>query len=112
VCFFSPIKHGLLTGKYTEPATFGAGDFRANVDDFTKINVIKKMQENKILLEERFSDHPHPVMRGIIDALLTDASSGCVLLGQRNADQVNAAATLGRTLSDDDTNWVKNLYKS
>ena len=70
------------------------------------------MQENKILLEERFSDHPHPVMRGIIDALLTDASSGCVLLGQRNADQVNAAATLGRTLSDDDTNWVKNLYKS
>jgi len=110
VCFFSPIKHGLLTGKYTKPATFGAGDFRANVDDFTKINVIEKMQENKILLEERFSDHPYPVMRGIIDALLTDVSSGCVLLGQRNLDQVTTAATLGEKMSKQDAGWVKSLY--
>ena len=110
VCFFSPIKHGLLTGKYIEPVTFGAGDFRANVDDFTKINVIEKMQENKILLEERFSDHPYPVMRGIIDALLTDVSSGCVLLGQRNLDQVTTAATLGEKMSKQDAGWVKSLY--
>jgi aryl-alcohol dehydrogenase-like predicted oxidoreductase len=110
VCFFSPIKHGLLTGKYTKPATFGAGDFRANVDDFTKIDVIEKMQENKILLEERFSDHPYPVMRGIIDALLIDAPSGCVLLGQRNIDQVNSAATLGGKISQQDVVWIKSLY--
>ena len=110
VCFFSPIKHGLLTGKYIESVTFGAGDFRANVDDFTKINVIEKMQENKILLEERFSDHPYPVMRGIIDALLTDVSSGCVLLGQRNLDQVTTAATLGEKMSKQDAGWVKSLY--
>ena len=110
VCFFSPIKHGLLTGKYTKPATFGAGDFRARVDDFTKIDVIEKMQENKILLEERFSDHPYPVMRGIIDALLIDAPSGCVLLGQRNIDQVNSAATLGGKISQQDVVWIKSLY--
>ena len=110
VCFFSPIKHGLLTGKYTEPVAFGDGDFRTNVNDFTKINVIEKMQENKILLEERFSDHPYPVMRGIIDALLTDVSSGCVLLGQRNLDQVTIAATLGEKMSKQDAGWVKSLY--
>jgi len=110
VCFFSPIKHGLLTGKYTEPVTFGDGDFRTNVNDFTKIDVIKKMQENKILLEDRFSDHPYPVMRGIIDALLFDAPTGCVLLGQRNVEQVNIASTLGEKLFEVDTDWVKSLY--
>ncbi len=110
VCFFSPIKHGLLTGKYTEPVAFGDGDFRTNVNDFTKTDVIKKMQENKILLEDRFSDHPYPVMRGIIDALLFDAPTGCVLLGQRNVEQVNIASTLGEKLFEVDTNWVKSLY--
>ena len=112
ICFFSPIKHGLLTGKYTEPATFGAGDFRTNVNDFTKIAVIEKMQENKRLLEQRFSDHSHPVMRGIVGALFTDAPSGCVLLGQRNVEQVNIASILGEALSDNDANWVKKLYRS
>jgi len=110
VCFFSPIKHGLLTGKYTEPVAFGDGDFRTNVNDFTKTDVIKKMQENKILLEDRFSDHPYPVMRGIIDALLFDAPTGCVLLGQRNVEQVNIASTLGEKLFKVDTDWVKSLY--
>jgi aryl-alcohol dehydrogenase-like predicted oxidoreductase len=110
VCFFSPIKHGLLTGKYTKPVAFGDGDFRTNVNDFTKTDVIKKMQENKILLEDRFSDHPYPVMRGIIDALLFDAPTGCVLLGQRNVEQVNIASTLGEKLFKVDTDWVKSLY--
>jgi len=82
------------------------------VNDFTKINIIKKMQTNKMLLKDRFSDHPHPVMHGIIDTLLTDASSGCVLLGQRNIDQVNTAATLGGKMSKKDVNWVKSLYCS
>ena len=70
------------------------------------------MQVNKTLLEDRFSDHPYPVMHGIIDALLIDASSGCVLLGQRNIDQVNAAATLGGKISEEDVDWVKSLYNS
>jgi len=80
------------------------------VNGFTKINIIKKMRENKILLEDRFSDHQYPVMRGIIDALLLDAPSGCVLLGQRNIDQVNSAATLGGRISQQDVDWVKSLY--
>jgi len=112
VCFFSPIKHGLLTGKYTGPAKFGTGDVRGGIEEFANADVIRRMQENKALLEKRFADHPHPVMHGIVDALLTDAKSGCVLLGQRNVDQVNTAASLGKTMSDTDANWVKRLYKS
>ena len=112
VCFFSPIKHGLLTGKYTEPVKFGDGDFRSQVSGFDDDTIIKKMRKNKLLLEEKFSDHPHPVMKGIIDSLLFDSPTGCVLLGQRNIEQVNSASTLGEMLSQDDVAWIKSLYKS
>ncbi|MDG2267001.1 MAG: aldo/keto reductase [Candidatus Marinimicrobia bacterium] len=112
VCFFSPIKHGLLTGKYNEPVKFGDGDFRSRINDFNDDTIIKKMQKNKALLENRFSDHPHPVMRGIIDSLLFDSPSGCVLLGQRNINQVKIATTLGGVLSKEDVGWVKSLYNN
>ncbi|MBC8346534.1 MAG: aldo/keto reductase [Candidatus Marinimicrobia bacterium] len=110
ICFFSPLKHGLLTGKYTEPATFESGDFRTTVKDFANQALIEKMQVNKAKLEARFSDHPQPVMHGLVDALLTDAPTGCVLLGQRNGVQVEAAAQLGSALSYEDAEWVKGLY--
>tara|TARA_B110000196_G_scaffold79004_1_gene67735 strand:- start:27 stop:605 length:579 start_codon:yes stop_codon:yes gene_type:complete len=110
ICFFSPIKHGLLTGKYTKPATFESGDFRTTVKDFADQNMIDKTQANKVMLEERFSDHPQPVMHGLVDALLTDVPTGCVLLGQRNVVQVEAAAQLGDALSIRELGWVKSLY--
>lgn len=110
ICFFSPIKHGLLTGKYTQPVTFDKGDFRTNVKDFTDIEIIKKMQTNRLHLEKRFSDHSNPVLHGLVDALLTDAHTGCVLLGQRNVHQVEAAATLGKPLNTEEAAWVKKLY--
>ena len=51
-------------------------------------------------------------MKGIIDSLLFDSPTGCVLLGQRNIEQVNSASTLGEMLSQDDVAWIKSLYKS
>ena len=111
VCFFSPIKHGLLTGKYTKPATFEDGDFRKHEKAFTDPDIIQKMQDNKIKLEERFSDHPNPVMNGVVNALFSDSPTGCALLGQRNVAQVEAAATLGDVLSDEDAHLVKSLYR-
>jgi len=111
ICFFSPIKHGLLTGKYTRPATFERGDFRTTVKDFANQSMIDKMQTNKTKLENQFSDHPQPVMHGLVDALLTDAPTGCVLLGQRNEDQVKVAAQLGEPLSNEDAKWVQDLYR-
>jgi aryl-alcohol dehydrogenase-like predicted oxidoreductase len=112
ICFFSPIKHGLLTGKYTTPTTFESGDFRTTIKDFAKQSLIDKIQANKVKLEERFSDHLQPVLHGLVDALLTDAPKGCVLLGQRNVEQVEAAAQLGEALSNEAAGWVKELYKA
>lgn len=111
ICFFSPIKHGLLTGKYAKPTTFETGDFRTTVKAFADQKLIDKIKSNKVKLEERFAEHPQPVMHGLVDALLSDAPTGCVLLGQRNATQVEAAAQLGYALSNEDADWVTELYK-
>ena len=42
VCFFSPIKHGLLTGKYKSPTFFKDGDHRSNIRDFQSKKTLKK----------------------------------------------------------------------
>ena len=111
VCFFSPLKHGLLSGKYSEPASFEDGDFRTNVEDFKNRSVIDLMGRNANLLREKFPDHPNPVLRGVIDILHSDSDNSCVLLGQRNVNQVNVAASLGELLSEDEINSVRVLYR-
>ena len=111
VCFFSPIKHGLLTGKYSKPTTFKNGDFRKHQEEFADKKIIDIMIKNKSKLEHRFDMHPNPVMYGIVNALFTDAPTGCALLGQRNVNQVETAATLGDVLKDDDAQWIKSLYQ-
>ena len=111
VCFFSPIKHGLLTGKYKSPPKFKEGDYRRNVEAFNSQEIIDKLLENKSKLESKFSNHSQPVMHGLIAPLLQDAPTGCVLLGQRNEDQVLRASQLGGSISNEDAEWVKKLYK-
>ena len=110
VCFFSPIKHGLLTGKYETPPTFKTGDHRNNIKGFRVQKVLDKMKENKRLLEGYFTEFENPVLHGIIGALFNDSPTGCVLLGQRNISQVNIASSLGEKLSEKDSNWVKSIY--
>ena len=111
VVFFSPIKHGLLTGKYTKPVQFPEGDFRKNIKDFGDKAIIEKMMENRALLKERFSHHSESILHGLVDSLLIDSPTGCVLLGQRNPAQVESAATVGTPLSKEDADWVKALYR-
>jgi aryl-alcohol dehydrogenase-like predicted oxidoreductase len=110
IAFFSPIKNGLLTGKYDKPPVFKKGDFRRNVEDFQDSELLKKLKQNKSFLENHFEDHPQPVLHGLLGALLTDSPTGCVLLGQRNEEQVLAAAELGDPLSEADARMVKELY--
>ena len=62
VCLFSPIKQGLLTGKYSETTVFEAGDFRTRIKDFVDQDIIDKMKLNKSKLESKFSDHLESVM--------------------------------------------------
>jgi aryl-alcohol dehydrogenase-like predicted oxidoreductase len=111
IAFFSPIKNGLLTGKYDKPPVFKEGDFRLNVPEFQDKDLLIKLQDNRQKLAEKFSDHPQPVLHGLLGALLTDSPTGCVLLGQRDVNQVNAAAELGETLNDNDAAWIKKLYE-
>ena len=112
ICFFSPLKHGLLTGKYKKPGVFLEGDHRAKIKEFQNSKLLKKILLNKVQLEKRFSNHPSPVLHGLVNSLLSDAPTGCVLLGQRNIQQVKAASTLGELLTAKDTEWVKALYNS
>ena len=100
----------MLTGKYEKPASFDAGDHRSGIKEFFDVSIIEKMQENKLLLKQRFKAYQNPVMHGIVNALFSDAPTGCVLLGQRNIQQVEAASSLGDVLSKKDTNWVHALY--
>lgn len=110
IAFFSPIKNGLLTGKYDKPPVFKEGDFRQNVEEFQDVAILIKLRNNKTYLENHFEEHPQPVLHGLLGALLTDSPTGCVLLGQRDEGQVLAAAELGDPLSKADAKMVMELY--
>ncbi len=111
VAFFSPLRHGLLLGKYTEPQNFPEGDFRRNVPEFTDAAVIERMQQARAAVTARFAAHPEPVLHALTGALLPGNPTATILLGQRNPQQVAAAATLGEPLSEADAAWVRGLYR-
>ena len=107
VAFFSPLKHGLLLGKYDAPVDFGKGDFRSGVADFQDAEAIARYKRASIVVGERF-----PVLNAVTGALLTGNPTACVLLGQRNVRQVQAAAAAGEALSAEDAAWVRAQYLS
>ena len=112
VCYFSPIKHGILTGKYNQVKEFPKGDFRRNVSEFKNIDFINKMKSNKEKIKARFSDmNFDPVLHALLGAILYDNPTACALLGQRNEKQAATAGRLGRSLSEEDAKWVLSLYK-
>lgn len=111
VAFFSPLKQGLLLGKYDEPTTFPKGDFRNTVPEFSDPRAIELMRANRDLLLNRFSNHAEPVLHGVVDALFNGNPTACVLQGMRNPAQVDAAGRLGTPMSDRDASWVRKLYR-
>jgi len=111
VAFFSPIKHGLLLGKYDKPVSFPEGDFRRNVEEFGSAAVIDQMKAARRAMEEKWPDHPQAALYGVLGAILSDCETACVLLGQRNRSQVEAAAASGESLSAEDAAWVRSLFE-
>ena len=107
VAFFSPLKHGLLLGKYDHPVEFGEGDFRSGVDDFRNPEAIARYKQAATEVSSRM-----PVLNAVTGALLTGNPTACVLLGQRNPRQVQAAAAAGEALSPEDAAWVRRLYRA
>jgi aryl-alcohol dehydrogenase-like predicted oxidoreductase len=117
VAFFSPLKHGLLLGKYERPARFGSGDFRNRIPEFGDREFLARMRAARDAVSARWPDRPEPVLHALTGALLagdSDAADGpraSALLGLRNPEQVEAAATLGDPLSAADAAWVRRLYR-
>jgi aryl-alcohol dehydrogenase-like predicted oxidoreductase len=110
VAFFSPLKHGLLLGKYTEPQTFPEGDFRSGVSDFQDPEAIARYRRAAEAVYQRFNDREEPVLSAVTGALLAGNPTATVLLGQRNARQTEAAAKIGDALSESDAAWIRRLY--
>ncbi|MCU1350441.1 MAG: hypothetical protein JWO56_3471 [Acidobacteria bacterium] len=111
VAFFSPLKHGLLLGKYTEAQHFPEGDFRSGIPEFADEAFIRRMQSVAARVRERFPTRPDPVLFALTAALLAGNSTATVLLGQRNAQQAAAAVALGEALSAEDAAWVRAVYR-
>ena len=110
VAFFSPLKHGLLLGKYDAPTEFPAGDMRRHIPEFRDAESLAHLRDCRRAIEERWPEHPQAVLNALTGVLLADAPTSCVLLGLRNAAQVEAAAAAGTALSDDEAAWVRELY--
>lgn len=112
VAFFSPLKHGLLLGKYDEPREFPEGDFRRNIPEFGEPRFLARMRYARDEMTRRFADEREPVLHALTGALLAGNPTATVLLGQRNPRQVDAAAAAGGTaLSIEDAEWVKRVYR-
>jgi len=112
VAFFSPIRHGLLLGKYPTPTSFPPGDFRNNDKAFGDAHSLHRLAGNAAALRQRFASRsPEPVLAALIATCLADCDTGTVLLGQRHPDQVEAAAhAASLTLSEEELAWVRSLY--
>jgi len=111
VAFFSPLKHGLLLGKYDAPQQFPAGDFRSGIPQFTDAAFLARMRKAREEMARRFPKSPQPVVLALTGALLSGNPTATVLLGQRNAKQVDAAAAVGEALSAADVAWVRRVYR-
>jgi aryl-alcohol dehydrogenase-like predicted oxidoreductase len=110
VAFFSPIRLGLLLGKYGEPPVFEEGDVRANDAGFRDTALLAALRQRASSLRERLGGQ-EPVLRGLCGALLEDAPTGCVLLGMRNPVQVRAAAAATTPLTAAEAAWVREQYR-
>lgn len=111
VAFFSPLKHGLLLGKYDQPVAFGEGDFRSGIADFKDPEAIERYKRAAAEMRRKFAGRQEPVMHAVVGALLTGNPTACVLLGQRNRKQVEAAASVGEALSAEDAEVVRRSYR-
>jgi myo-inositol catabolism protein IolS len=111
VAFFSPLKHGLLLGKYTEPQNFPEGDFRSGIPEFKDPVAIARMRAAAEEVRKRFAFHPEPVLEAVTGALLTGNDTATVLLGQRNPKQAEAAGKAGDPLTPENAAWVRKAYR-
>ena len=54
VAFFSPLRHGLLLGKYDEPTRFPSGDHRNRIAEFGDAAALARLRGCRAAVEKRF----------------------------------------------------------
>jgi len=111
VAFFSPLKHGLLLGKYDAPRAFPQGDFRSGIPEFRDPKFIDRMQRARDQMIAHFHGFNEPVLYALTGALLAGNPTATVLLGQRNPKQVEAASVIGEPLTAEGAAWVRRAYR-
>lgn len=111
VAFFSPLKHGVLLGKYDAPHEFPQGDVRSRVAEFRDPAFLVRIRHARDEMKKRFANHHEPVLHALTAALLTGNPTATILLGQRNPRQVEAASILGEALDADQADWVRAVYR-
>ena len=110
MAFFSPLRHGLLLGKYEEPTRFPEGDHRNRIAEFGDAAALARLRDCRAAVERRFPQRTDAVLHALTGVLLNDAPTACVLLGMRRRRHAEAAAGLGEPLSAEDAAWVRQLY--
>lgn len=112
VCFFSPLQHGLLLGRYRRPTEFEAGDHRSRRPEFRDQRLLDHLRECRAAVEARFPTLPQPLLSALISAVVADEPGACALLGMRTPDHVAAAAEIDTELDAAEVAWVRDLYRS
>lgn len=108
VAFFSPLRHGLLLGKYDRPHRFPRGDHRNNDAGFRDPELLADLKRRRDELARKYGD----VLGALVGAILADAPTACALVGQRSPGQVEAAAKAAALRLDPaDAAWVRELYR-
>ncbi len=105
--FFSPLRHGLLLGKYQEPPTFPEGDFRRGVPAFQDRRLLAALRELRSRVESRWPDHPQAMLRAVLAPLLEDSTHACVLLGMKRPQHVEAAVAAAEPMDAGEAEWVR-----
>jgi len=110
VAFFSPLKHGLLLGKYHSPTGFEDGDVRNRVQGFRNQGLLAGLVAARQEIVRRFPGLAEPVESAVIAPILADAPTACALVGLRNPAQVDAAARLTLELGTDALAWIEQQF--
>lgn len=108
--FFSPLRHGLLLGKYAAPPTFPEGDHRRGVDAFRDEALLAGLRTVRRQVEARWPGEPSAMLRAVVGPLLEDSPNACVLLGMKRPAHVAAALAAAEPLEPDEAAWVRGLF--
>ncbi len=111
---FSPLNHGILSGKYdsSKPPAFPDGDHRSGLHKF-RAQFLARAEKGLSLLKERFDTARNPLVAVALRFALTHNHVAGVLVGFRNQTQVaQLLKAAGLHLSGPDLAFIRKAFSS